>query len=146
MAQVPTAVAVITAVGPDGPTGMTAVSVDSLSLDPPLMMVCVDRGARTLAAMQQTGRFGINLLNLDQEDLARRFASKDSPAAKFEGIDWTDRNGLPSLDGAMLWFACELRDLHSGGDHLIATGDIIDIAASPGEPLLFHDGKFRGLG
>lgn len=145
MSLVPTAVAVITAATPAGPAGMTAVAVDSLSLDPPLMLVCMDRGSRTLAALQEAGRFGINLLGVDQQELAINFSAKGPPGEKFEGIAWADRDGLPALEGTMLWFGCELRDLHDGGDHLIATGRVIDMAENAGDPLIFHDGQYRGI-
>src|ERR671933_761084 len=76
MGRLVTGVTVVTAAGPDGPVGMTANAVCSLSLDPLLLLVCFDRAARTLPVVAEQGRFGVNVLALGQEELAHRFASK----------------------------------------------------------------------
>src|SRR6476469_1831200 len=85
-----TGVGVVTSFGPDGPAGMTANAVTSLSLEPPLMIVCFDRTARTLEAVEHSRRLGIQFLAHDQEEIASRFASKLPEAEKFEGLDWSD--------------------------------------------------------
>ena len=100
--------------GADGPSGMTANAVTSLSLEPPLMIVCFAHTARTLAAVQHSGRFGVHFLAHDQEDVAARFASKMPEPEKFEGLDWTERAGVPALDGCLAGLACELRELLPG--------------------------------
>src|SRR5437016_11489433 len=82
-----TGVAVVTSFGPDGPSGMTANAVTSLSLDPPLMIVCFDRTARTLTAVEHSRRLAIQFLAHDQDAVAGRFASKVPEAEKFEGLD-----------------------------------------------------------
>src|SRR5688572_23872706 len=94
-----TGVCVITSSGPEGPSGMTANAVTSLSLDPPLMIVCFAHTARTLAAVQHSGRFGVHFLSHDQADVAARFASKMPEPAKFDDIDWELRDGVPALGG-----------------------------------------------
>src|SRR5918994_6801436 len=85
-----TGVTVVTAIGDAGPSGATANAVTSLSLDPPMMLACLDRSSRTLASVRAAGRFGINVLAADQEPLARRFASKQPEAEKWEGVDWAE--------------------------------------------------------
>jgi 3-hydroxy-9,10-secoandrosta-1,3,5(10)-triene-9,17-dione monooxygenase reductase component len=145
LAAYPTGVTVVTALGQEGPSGATANSVTSLSLDPPMMLACLDRGSRTLASVRAAGRFGINALAAGQEELAVRFAGKDPEPAKWEGIGWTEHDGSPRLDDALVWIACELRDLIDGGDHLIATGTVTDAAAREGQPLIFHRGAYRDL-
>src|SRR4051794_19203242 len=80
----PTGVTVVTAIGPHGPSGATANSVTSLSLDPPMMLACLDRGSRTLTSVRAQGRFGVNALAAGQDELARRFSGKDSEAGKWE--------------------------------------------------------------
>ena len=140
-----TGVTVVTAVGPDGPAGATANAVTSLSLEPPMMLACLDRGSRTLTSVRAQGRFGVNALAADQADVARRFSAKDPAPDKWAGVEWSDRRGLPRLEGALLWVACELRDLIDGGDHLILTGNVIEAEAGQGQPLLFHRGDYRGL-
>jgi 3-hydroxy-9,10-secoandrosta-1,3,5(10)-triene-9,17-dione monooxygenase reductase component len=140
-----TGVTVVTAVGPQGPSGATANAVTSLSLDPPMMLACLDRGSRTLTSVRAQGRFGVNALGAGQGGIARRFSAKDPAPDKWAGVEWAERQGLPRLDGALVWVACELRDLIDGGDHLILTGNVLEAEASGGEPLLFHRGDYRDL-
>jgi flavin reductase (DIM6/NTAB) family NADH-FMN oxidoreductase RutF len=140
-----TGVTIVTAVGPGGPSGATANAVTSLSLEPPMMLACLDHGSRTLTSVRAQGRFGVNVLAAGQAELARRFSAKDPEPDKWDGVDWSERQGLPRLEGALVWVACELRDLIDGGDHLILTGNVIEADATGGEPLLFHRGDYRDL-
>jgi flavin reductase (DIM6/NTAB) family NADH-FMN oxidoreductase RutF len=142
----PTGVTVVTAIGPDGRSGATASAVGSLSLEPMLMLVCLDRGSRTLRSVQEAGRFGIDVLAADQEPIARQFSTKLDEGQKWDDIEWTERDRMPSLDGSVLWVGCELQDVLMGGDHVILTGAVIDLDARGGEPLLHHRGAYRGLG
>ena len=147
MAVMPTAVTVIAAVGERGPAGATANAVASLSLEPPLMLVCLDRGSRTLAAVRSSGRFSVNLLGAGDEVLARAFASKAPHAEKWAGIEWSEQEGSPRIAHSLAWIACELRDLIDGGDHVIVTGVVLDLAVTEdGPPLVFHHGEYRALG
>lgn len=145
MGLLPTGVTVVTATGPDGPAGATANAVASLSLEPMLMLACLDRGSRTLLAVQAANRFGVNVLSSDQVAIARGFSTKAPVAEKWDGIEWSQRGGLPALSGALAWVACELRDVIAGGDHVIVTGEVQELQASDGSPLLFHLGNYRGL-
>ena len=145
LAAYATGVTVVTAIGPNGPSGATANAVTSLSLDPPMMLACLDRGSRTLTAVRAQGAFGVNALAAGQEDLARQFAGKHPEAAKWEGVEWSEQRALPRLAGALMWVACELRDLIDGGDHLILTGNVIEADSNEGQPLLFHRGDYRDL-
>jgi flavin reductase (DIM6/NTAB) family NADH-FMN oxidoreductase RutF len=140
-----TGVTVITAIGPNGPSGATANAVTSLSLDPPMMLACLDRGSRTLISVREQGRFGVNALAAGQEELARRFAGKDHEAEKWEGVEWSESEELPRLPGALLWVACELQEEIDGGDHLILTGNVLAAGSREGHPLLFHRGAYRDL-
>lgn len=140
-----TGVTVVTAVGQQGPSGATANAVTSLSLEPPMMLACLDRGSRTLNSVRAQGRFGVNALAAGQAELARRFSAKHPESTKWEGVEWTERQGLPRLEGALVWVACELRDLIDGGDHLILTGNVLEAEAGEGQPLLFHRGDYRDL-
>jgi flavin reductase (DIM6/NTAB) family NADH-FMN oxidoreductase RutF len=145
MSRFPTGVTVVTAIGPAGPAGATANAVASLSLEPPMMLACLDLGSRTLIAVEHARRFGINVLVAGQSELARQFSTKDPHPRKWEGVGWTERAGTPMIDGALLWLACELQDVHQGGDHVIATGSVVELEAADGEPLLFHEGDYRAL-
>lgn len=145
MSRLPTGVSVVTALGPSGPAGATANAVASLSLDPPLMLACLDRASRTLDAVQRSERFGVSVLRADQADLARTFATKAPHPEKWAEVPWSERAGVPILDEAVAWAACELRDLHDGGDHVVATGLVGALGCASGEPLVFHLGEYRGL-
>jgi 3-hydroxy-9,10-secoandrosta-1,3,5(10)-triene-9,17-dione monooxygenase reductase component len=146
MARMPTAVMVVTAVGPHGPSGLTANAVLSLSLDPPLMLAALDRGSRTLRFVEQTGRFGVNVLAAGQAEVARAFSTKLEIHEKWEGIAWSERDGIPALDGTVAWVGCELRDVVSGGDHVIVTGAVLDVDAADRDPLVFYEGEYMSLG
>ena len=146
MRLLPTGVTVVTAVGQRGPSGLTANAVASLSLDPPLMLACLDRDSRTLRAVEQSGRFGINVLAADQAEVARTFATKLEMHQKWEGIAWGERDGIPALEGVVAWVACELRDVLAGGDHVIVTGVVLDVTVDDGDPLVFYQGGYMGLG
>jgi 3-hydroxy-9,10-secoandrosta-1,3,5(10)-triene-9,17-dione monooxygenase reductase component len=140
-----TGVTVVTAIGENGPSGATANAVTSLSLDPPMMLACLDRGSRTLTSVRAQGRFGVNALAAGQEELARRFAGKNEEAEKWDGVEWSESEELPRLPGGLMWVACELRDLIDGGDHLILTGNVLAAEPGEGQPLLFHRGDYRDL-
>jgi flavin reductase (DIM6/NTAB) family NADH-FMN oxidoreductase RutF len=145
MALAPTAVTIVTAAQDGAPAGATANAVTSLSLEPPLMLACLDRGSRTLDVVRATGAFGVSVLGAGQEDLARGFASKAPHTEKFREVAWTEREGVPILDEAIAWVACELRDLHPGGDHEIAVGDAVAVGGDGGDPLVFWVGGYRPL-
>ncbi len=146
MSRLPTGVSVISAAGESGPAGLTVGAVASLSLDPPLMLACLDRGSRTLAAVERARRFGINVLAGDQAELARAFATKAPHPEKWAAAAWRERSGVPIIDGVAVWAACELRDLHDGGDHVVATGTVLDLAANDLDPLVFYRGEYMSLG
>ena len=145
MSRFPTGVTVVTATGPAGPAGATANAVASLSLEPPLMLACLDLGSRTLVAVEQAGLFAINVLAADQAALARRFSTKEPHPEKWDGVAWEERAGTPKIDGALIWLACELDAVHDGGDHAIATGRVLELEAADGEPLLFYEGEYQSL-
>jgi flavin reductase (DIM6/NTAB) family NADH-FMN oxidoreductase RutF len=145
MSRFPTGVTVVTAIGPRGPAGATANAVASLSLEPPMMLAALDLGSRTLVAVEHARRFGINALAGDQAQIARRFSTKDPHPAKWDGVGWSMRAGVPRIDGTMIWIGCELSEVHGGGDHAIVTGLVTDLEADDGEPLLFLDGDYRPL-
>ena len=145
LASYATGVTVVTAIGPNGPSGATANAVTSLSLDPPMMLACLDRGSRTLTSVRAAGRFGVNALAAGQEELARRFSEKHPEPAKWQGIEWEESEGCPRLPGGLMWVACELRDLIDGGDHLIVTGTVLEAESNDAQPLLFHRGDYRDL-
>jgi flavin reductase (DIM6/NTAB) family NADH-FMN oxidoreductase RutF len=146
MGHFPTGVTVVTASGADGPAGLTTNAMTSASLDPALLLVCFDNASRTLPVVRQAGRFAVNVLRAGQEELAVVFASKRVAAAKFESVTHTVAHGVPVLDGALAWIACDLDALHEAGDHTIGVGRVTHLDADPdGEPLVFFRGRYVGL-
>ena len=142
----PTGVTVVTATGPDGPAGMTTNAVTSVSLDPLLLLVCFESRSRTLEVVRASRRFAVNVLRAGDEDLAAVFASKRVPAEKFADVTHTESHGVPVLDCALTWIACELRELRPAGDHEIGIGDVLGTGVGQsGDPLVFFRGAYTTI-
>jgi flavin reductase (DIM6/NTAB) family NADH-FMN oxidoreductase RutF len=121
--------------------GMTANSLTSVSLDPLLLLVCFDRDSRTADAVLQRGAFLVNLLSEEQQELSDRFARAGDDHFADLALE-PGYEGLPALPGGLGWLACELEDVHSGGDHIIAVARVVAAEAREGEPLLFFRGRY----
>jgi flavin reductase (DIM6/NTAB) family NADH-FMN oxidoreductase RutF len=148
MAAVPAAVAVVSAATGAGFRGLTASSLTSVSLEPPLLLVCLDAASQTRDAVAETGRFGVSVLERGQEFVAERFAGRAplvDPAWREVPHD-LGASGLPLVRGCVAWFECELRDLHAAGDHDIAVGEVTAAGRRAGEPLVLWDRAFWRLG
>jgi flavin reductase (DIM6/NTAB) family NADH-FMN oxidoreductase RutF len=141
MAAVCTPVAVVTSVRAGVPHGTTVSAFASLSMNPPMVLVSLDRGSDLLTMVRETGRFGINVLGSDQADLALRFARKDGPA-KFEGVPWELRAEVPRLPDVVGFAGCTVADLVPGGDHVIVLGDVVATELAAGPPLVYHGRMF----
>jgi flavin reductase (DIM6/NTAB) family NADH-FMN oxidoreductase RutF len=140
-----TGVAVVTAAAATGSGGMTANAVCSLSLDPLLALVCFENQARTLPIVRDAARFGVNVLAAHQEDVARVFASKMPESEKLDGVPHRLQAGVPIVDGALSWVACDLRELIAGGDHTIAIGEVVAMGLGEGDPLLWYAGQYHDV-
>src|SRR3954451_19397763 len=103
MGMLPTGVTVVAASGAEGPAGAPANAFCSLSIEPMLMLACLDRGSRTLLAVQAANRFGVSVLHEGQEGIARAFATKAPVAEKWEGVGWGEREGVPAIDDALVF-------------------------------------------
>jgi flavin reductase (DIM6/NTAB) family NADH-FMN oxidoreductase RutF len=125
--------------------GLTANAVASVSLDPPLVLVCVDKAAESYASFAASGAFTVNLLSQAQEALSRRFAK--SGGDKFTGVGFRiGKNGAAVLDDVIAHLECEIRHRFEAGDHTIFVGEAIALAVSSEEdPLLFFRGGYRNL-
>ncbi len=146
MGHFPTGVAIVTASGPHGPAGLTTNAFTALSLDPLLVLVCFDNDSRTLRVVEESRRFAVNVLRAGQEDLARVFASKRIAREKFEAATHKVAHGVPVLNDALAWLACDLQALHPGGDHTIGVGAVTHVDADPsGSPLVFTKGGYSQL-
>ena len=138
-----TGVTVVTGIAGDGTrVGLTANSFSSVSLDPPLLLVCPARTASALPALQASGRYAVNVLALDQQAVAERFTQRGLD--RFDGAPWRDWHGLPVLDGACASFVCDLAAELDGGDHAILVGRVTALRTLPdAEPLLYVRGRYR---
>jgi flavin reductase (DIM6/NTAB) family NADH-FMN oxidoreductase RutF len=126
------------------PTGLTASAFTAVSLDPPLVLVCVDHAATAHPAVREHGWFAVNVLRRDQEALSRRFAV--SGGDKFAGIPYREgRAGLPVLDGVLAAIECRLVSAHEAGDHTIFVGQVEETTVRGGLPLVYFHGTYHGL-
>jgi len=152
LSRLPGPVTVVTALTEVGPVGMTASSFTSLSLDPPLVLVCVAHRAGMHAHLRAATGFAVSVLSADQEAVSNRFAGP------FEGPRFADLphapapcSGAPWLDGAMACVDCTVHAVHEGGDHSIFVGQVEAVRLSPQprdalDPLLYFAGRYRRLG
>lgn len=142
-----TGVTVVTTLDSEGaPKGFTANSFTSVSLDPPLVLVCVDKAAGCYPAFTGTTQFSINILCEDQQHVSSRFASKS--ADKFADIPWvSDITGSPIFPDSTAWLDCRLHDRLEAGDHLILIGKVLSFGHSPEkQPLGYHRGSYIAFG
>ncbi|MEP7324709.1 MAG: flavin reductase family protein [Gemmatimonadota bacterium] len=140
-----TGVTVVTATGPDGkPVGMTANTLTSISLQPPLISVCIDHAADMFQIMEQTGAFTVNILAADQEAISRRFAEQSSN--RFDGLGFEPSpHGGVVLKGAIAYLECEPVSRVPAGDHTIYVARVVGGETFEGEPLLYYRGGYAGL-
>ena len=146
MGRFATGVTVVTTRYPDGEvTGMTANAVMSLSLDPPLVVVSVDKTATMHEALAKGQCYAINILARDQEDLSNRFAT---PGPKdFSDLDVSEaKSGAPILGGTLGYLDCKLVDTLPAGDHDMFVGEILAGELGEGDPLLYFGGGYRSIG
>lgn len=137
----PTGVTVVTARDVAGRAhGITVSSVASLSLDPPLFLVCLAHDSRTHAALRASGHFGVHVLAREQAALARAFASR--AVDKFARVDHEiSPAGCPLLTAALASCECRVESIFPGGDHAIVVGEVLRTRSRPGEPLLYYRGQ-----
>ena len=141
-----TGVSVITAQGDEGPAGATANALSSLSLEPPLALVCFDLSSRTLAAVRESERFCINMLSAGQEDVSRLFATKKSQEEKFAEIDHHLVQGVPVIDNSLAYLVCGLDSELRRGDHVIAIGQVLESGVDKdASPLIFYRAEYLRL-
>ena len=142
-------VSIISGAGPDGPLGVTATAVTSLSAEPPSILCCLNRSLELESAVKQTGRFAVNMLRADHHDLAQRFAGMHGVrgAAKFEQGDWTILpSDVPALFDSLVTFDCRVDDIVEVGTHSVFVGLITQAHfGESGDPLVYCDGAFASL-
>lgn len=130
--------------------GMTANAFASVSLDPPLVLVCVDQRAITHAHLHAKKRFGVNVLGEDQRAISEYYANPErtheraevEAGARFERT----RHGTPMLHGSLAFLECRLHSAQEAGDHTIFIAEVEDVVVRDGDPLLFFRGQYRQIG
>ncbi len=146
MGHFATGVTVITTLNKDGQMhGLTANAFSSVSLDPPLCLISVDKKAESYGSFEESRVFTVNILASDQESLSRKFAV--SGGNKFEGVAYrVGANGAPILNGALAYIECKLYAAYDGGDHTIYLGEVQQAEITESKPLLFFRGGYREIG
>ena len=147
MQRYPTGVTVVATAGDDGaPCGLTVNSFTSVSLEPPLVLVCIDQASSSHDRLVEASSFAVSVLSRGQEQLARRFAVEPSPS-RFDRVEWVQcPTGDPVLEGAAAWLACALHAVHAGGDHSILVGRVEALGTGGPEALAFYRGRFWAVG
>ncbi|MFF2324424.1 MULTISPECIES: flavin reductase family protein [unclassified Streptomyces] len=141
MTSVCTPVSVVTAMTDGQPYGTTVSAFASLSMDPPMVLVALDRGSDLLTVIQATGSFGLNILNSSQPATALIFARKGGPS-KFDGVPWVLEGGLPRIGGSGGFLACRVDALIEGGDHIVVFGEVLQADTVAAPPLTYHGRAF----
>jgi flavin reductase (DIM6/NTAB) family NADH-FMN oxidoreductase RutF len=144
LGQFASGVTVVTTLGAEGPLGLTVSSFCSVSLEPPLVLVCVDNRSETHEGFESSKLFGVSILAEGQEAWSTRFAFAGEE--KFSGVD-LDRgeHGIPLIPGALAQLECRLTASLPGGDHTIYVGEVLRMVTSPGRPLLYHGSAYHRL-
>src|SRR4029453_10110561 len=145
MGMFATGVTVLTTRDASGrPYGLTANAVTSLSLDPPLLIICIDKRAETHPHFFDSRCFVVNILSEDQEALSTHFAK--SGGEKSARLPYSiNQDGVPVLEGTLAQVECRIVETHEGGDHVIHIGEVRHAEVRGGRPLLFFQGKYRQL-
>lgn len=147
LGQFCTGVTIITTVIDDEPVGFACQSFAALSLDPPLVLFCPTKQSRSWTAIERSGRFCVNVLAEEQQNVCARFGSREPD--KFAGVDWVASSlGSPILDGSLAHIDCTVESVHDGGDHWVVLGRVSSLSevGDPADrPLLFYRGQYTGI-
>ncbi len=146
MRRFPSGVTVVTTIFEGRPKGFTASAFTSVSAEPPMVLVCVNRQARSHPMISGAGKFCVNVLRREQQSLAERFALRggDDPFATVEYV--TASTGAPIVADALAYFDCELAEEHPAGTHTVFIGRVLACEGSDGVPLGYFDGAYRDFG
>lgn len=141
LGHLPTGVAVVTSYRGKEPTGIAVNSVTSVSLVPPMILVCPGKSSTTWPAIRAAGRFCVNVLAHDQRDACLRFARPGCD--RFAGLAYHERDGSPALDDAVAWIDAAIHAEHDAGDHTIVVADVLAVdAVAERAPLVFFRGRY----
>ncbi|OAI05698.1 flavin reductase family protein [Methylomonas methanica] len=138
-------VTVVTTQGRDNqPRGMTATAFSSVSLDPPQILVCLNQATDTGAALLESRRFAVNILNSAQEDVSNQFAGSTTQEQRFASIAWqAGDNGAPILSEALAALECRVVQQVQAGSHWVIIGEVDSVVCREGDPLLYYHSAYR---
>jgi 3-hydroxy-9,10-secoandrosta-1,3,5(10)-triene-9,17-dione monooxygenase reductase component len=144
LGRFPTGVTVVATCEGKSPIGLTVNAFASISLDPPLVMVSIDRRSHLHDAIPRAGYFAASILTVEQQELSRRFAGQTAHRSdRFYSVSWrTESTGAPVLNGALAWVDCRVEAMYPGGDHSIVLGRVEALGFAAGEPLLYYRGRY----
>ncbi len=142
----PTGVTIVTAKDKDGsPIGFTANSFTSVSLDPPLILICIDKESFNIESFSKDGNFAVSVLSESQQHISTTFASPETD--RFKDISWESKaTGSPIISNSVAWFDCDTDNIIEGGDHLIVVGKVREFGYNPQTPLVYLRGNYVNLG
>jgi len=144
MSHFASGVTIVTTEHDGKPFGMTVAAFSSLSLHPPLILVCIEKTVKTHDAITGSGKFGVSILNSKQTDISNRFASRVDD--KFAGTEIVRGElGVPMIGGAITRLECRVSDRLDGGDHTIFIGEVVDAKTEEGEPLVYYRSGYREI-
>ncbi len=146
MGEFATGVTIVTTANSEGtPYGLTVNSFTSVSMNPLLVVVCLDKQLSGLSAFKESGKFGVNILAEDQSDLSDHFARAGTDRS--EGPYVTGKTGVPLLKGVLATMECEISILYPGGDHILVLGEVkrTEILQPEEKPLLFYRGRYTSV-
>jgi len=144
MSQFVSGVTVVTTELDGARYGMTVASFASLSLHPPLVLVCIEKNVKSHDAIRSAGKFGVSILGREQADVSGRFASKVDN--KFEGVAVREGAlGVPLIDGAICTLECRVHEELPGGDHTIFVGEVVEAQSHDGAPLVYFRSGYRAI-
>lgn len=150
MGSFATGITVVTMAKPDGNLkAMTANAFSSVSLEPPMLLVCIDKGASMHEWLDHVDAFGVNILSDAQQDVSNIFASSGTHPEPLSGVPHTiGPLGVPIIDDVILWTSCKIVHKYPAGDHTILVGQVegLENNQTVNDPLLFHSGKYHRLG
>ena len=125
--------------------GMTVASFASLSLNPPLVLICIEKSVKSHDAIAAAEKFGVSMLAQEQSEISNRFASK-KVEDRFDGVSWSRGElGMPLLDGAICAIECRVHNQLPGGDHSIFVGEVVSVRTHEAKPLLYYRSGYREL-
>ena len=142
LGHLPTGVTVVTAYHSSGPAAMSANSVTSVSLEPPLILFCPAESSTTWPKIRESGKFCVNVFAAHHEEISRRFSQRG--VDRFAGVSLHERPNGPALDDAIAWIDCSIFAEHEAGDHFIVVGAVESLEVREGEtsPLVFYRGRY----